>query len=91
MLWVVCYDIVDDKRRRDVVKVLESYGKRGQYSVFECHITDQQQMRLQGELQQVIDEEEDDVRFYPLNVADIKRIQTLGIAKIYLEGDATVI
>lgn len=91
MLWVVCYDIVNDKRRREVVKVLEGYGKRGQYSVFECHITDDQQKRLQDDLHEVIDTDEDDVRFYPLNAADQKRIKCLGTAIIYIEKDATII
>jgi CRISPR-associated protein Cas2 len=78
MFWVVCYDIIDDKRRREVVKVMESYGHRAQYSVFECDMTDRQQMTLQGKLSEVIDENEDDVRFYPLNEGDIKRVRTMG-------------
>lgn len=78
MFWIICYDITDDKRRRKVVKVMESYGIRAQYSVFECDITDRQQMTLQGQLDKIIEPEEDDVRFYPLNEADIKRVRTLG-------------
>ena len=92
MFWVVCYDIVNDKRRREVVTVLESYGQRGQYSVFECDITDRQQMTLKGKLAEVIDEDEDDVRFYPLNGADIKRIDTLGKrVRIHFMGDVDII
>ncbi len=78
MFWVVCYDTPNDKRRREIVKIMESYGQRAQYSVFECDITDRQQMTLYGKLREVIDEDEDDVRFYPLNQADINRVQTLG-------------
>ena len=58
MFWVICYDITNDKRRRDVVKIMESYGQRAQYSVFECDISDRQQMTLQGKLAKVIDAEE---------------------------------
>lgn len=78
MFWIICYDITNDKRRRKVVDIMESYGIRAQYSVFECEISDRQQMTLQGKLAKVIDLEEDDVRFYPLNKADIERIRTLG-------------
>lgn len=32
--YLVAYDIVDDRRRTKIAKVLESYGDRIQYSVF---------------------------------------------------------
>jgi CRISPR-associated protein Cas2 len=35
---VVSYDISDDKRRRKVAKIMEGYGYRVQYSVFECEL-----------------------------------------------------
>lgn len=92
MFWVVCYDILDDKRRRQVVKIMESYGQRAQYSVFECDITDRQQITLEGKLSEVIDDEEDDIRFYPLNEADINRVRTLGKqARLNFLGDAEII
>jgi CRISPR-associated protein Cas2 len=92
MFWVVSYDIVDDSRRRKVVKVLEGYGIRGQYSVFECDMSDREQMTLQAKLREVIDLDEDDVRFYPLNQTDIKRAKTLGKqAKLNFLNDAEII
>ena len=33
---IVAYDIKDDKKRGQVSKLLESFGERVQYSVFEC-------------------------------------------------------
>lgn len=91
MFWVICYDIADDKRRSKVVKIMESYGYRAQYSVFECDISDRQQISLHGKLRKVIDETEDDLRFYPLNAADIKRVKTMGIAKLHLEDGSRII
>jgi CRISPR-associated protein Cas2 len=35
---VVSYDISDDKRRRKVAQIMEGYGYRVQYSVFECDL-----------------------------------------------------
>jgi CRISPR-associated protein Cas2 len=32
---VVCYDVVDDRRRNRIFKLLKDYGRRVQYSVFE--------------------------------------------------------
>ena len=36
VLVIVAYDIKDDKKRSKIAKVLESFGDRVQYSVFEC-------------------------------------------------------
>ena len=47
---VVSYDISDDKRRRMVAKLLEGYGYRVQYSVFECDLSLKQLQKLRREL-----------------------------------------
>ncbi|MGI0489366.1 CRISPR-associated endonuclease Cas2 [Pantanalinema rosaneae CENA516] len=39
LLYVVTYDIPCDKRRKKVADLLEGYGRRVQYSVFECVLT----------------------------------------------------
>jgi len=31
MLWLVCYDVADTKRRQKLVKLLEQRGQRVQY------------------------------------------------------------
>ena len=38
--WVIAYDIADDCRRSRIVKHIEKYGIRVNYSVFECMLTD---------------------------------------------------
>lgn len=35
-LWLICYDVKDDKRRTQLAKLLEQHCERVQYSVFEC-------------------------------------------------------
>jgi len=82
MFWVVCYDIPDDKRRRRVVKIMEGAGQRVQYSVFECELGANKLARLERLLAKVIQDEEDDVRFYPLNEGDIKKVLLLGRARL---------
>lgn len=37
-LWVVAYDSPNNKRRRKLAKLLEGYGERLQWSVFECRL-----------------------------------------------------
>lgn len=80
--WVISYDITDDKRRRRVCTILEGCGRRAQYSVFECDLDSEKVDRLEARLKREINPQEDDIRFYPLNVADIKRVRLLGVAEL---------
>jgi CRISPR-associated protein Cas2 len=63
---MVCYDIADNKRRERVAELLLARGTRVQYSVFECRLNPHEQAVLRQALLEVIDVQEDDVRFYPL-------------------------
>jgi len=38
MLYLITYDIADDRRREDVATLLSGYGPRVQLSVFECDV-----------------------------------------------------
>jgi CRISPR-associated protein Cas2 len=64
-LWLITYDISDDGIRDSVYTMLKNYGKRVQYSVFECFLTDSQHEELRSLLLVEI-EKEDSLRWYPL-------------------------
>jgi CRISPR-associated protein Cas2 len=64
-LMVVSYDIPSNRRRRKVAELLEGYGQRVQYSVFECWLSAEKLTELQKRLKRRIKIEEDSVRFYP--------------------------
>ncbi len=64
--YAIAYDIADDRNRNKVAKTLERYGKRVQYSVFECELAPAELARLKRELAPHVDEETDSVRFYPI-------------------------
>jgi len=81
MFILVTYDIPDDKRRGKIAKILEAYGERVQYSVFECDLAERQETKLLKELQQVVTEAEDSIRVYRLCAGCLKQIKTLGQAK----------
>lgn len=66
-LWVVAYDIEDDRVRRRVYNILKNHGESAQYSVFECWLTANQLNRLREAVQAEVDSE-DSVRWYPLCV-----------------------
>lgn len=81
MLFLISYDIPDNKRRTKLAKILEDYGERVQYSVFECRLTAKQIAKLTQELKGVLVEKEDSIRIYRLCAACEPEIKALGQAK----------
>lgn len=70
---VVSYDIPDDRRRARICKLLKDYGRRVQYSVFECQLRPRDFKRLRERLKPLLEPKEDDVRFYRLCAACLPR------------------
>ncbi|MGH8491008.1 MAG: CRISPR-associated endonuclease Cas2 [Gammaproteobacteria bacterium] len=64
--WVVSYDIADDARRRRIAEILEGYGQRVQWSVFECCLEDGVFEGLRARLREELDGAVDSLRCYPL-------------------------
>ena len=63
--YVVAYDISDNRRRRKVAKVMESYATRVQGSVFEAFLTDRESHVLGKRLVSVANTQLDKLRMYP--------------------------
>jgi len=78
MFVVVSYDITDDRRRRRIFKLMEGYGSRVQYSVFECELNPVQVKELRGKLKKLMAPRQDSVRFYVLCADDVRRVVCLG-------------
>ncbi|MBI5639749.1 MAG: CRISPR-associated endonuclease Cas2 [Nitrospirae bacterium] len=64
--YLVCYDIADPRRLNRVLRLMKGKGLHLQYSIFHCSLTWPQLMQLKEELKDLIEEQEDDVRIYPL-------------------------
>ena len=77
MKYVVCFDIVNDKKRRKVGEYLEEFGIRVQRSVFEIEISKSKLKNLLKILNEII-EKEDSIRFYQMQSDTINRSIFLG-------------
>ena len=77
---VVSYDISSNRRRYRVMKTMEGFGTRVQYSVFECNLKPREIDDLRKRLKKLVGEE-DSIRFYFLGAEDVKRIERLGDAR----------
>lgn len=91
MFVVVSYDIVDDKRRNKLAKLLENYGYRVQYSVFECIVEEEKLKEMKENVSKVIDKNEDSVRFYKICEGCLKKIDIIGIGEVVSDKEFYVI
>src|SRR6266699_1736094 len=76
--YVIDYDIPDDKRRTKVHKLLLSFGKWTQYSLFECFLTKKELVLLRSKLAEHLEAARDSVRFYPLCASCLDKVETVG-------------
>lgn len=87
--YLVCYDIADAKRLRQVFKVCKNYGDHLQFSVFECDLSLTEKAGMESELIDIIKHTEDQVIFVVLGAAEgrgDRAITALGMP--YLKMDA---
>ena len=68
-IYLVTYDICDDKRLRTVFKTMRNWGDHLQYSVFECQLNDVDLLKLKEQLKQIINSTQDQVLFVNLGPA----------------------
>jgi len=73
MYLLVMYDISDDKRRRQVEKLLSTYGKRVNYSVFEVEINSVDYGVLLQKLKKESSAKLDHIRIYFLDKIALAR------------------
>ncbi len=59
--YLVCYDIHNSKRLRQVHKLIKAYGESWQYSVFYCVLKLIDRVRLENELRDIMNLREDQV------------------------------
>lgn len=83
MLVLVTYDVstkdkAGERRLARVAKKCLDYGQRVQNSVFECVVTPEQYVTLRKELEELIDPNQDSLRFYFLGSRNRYRVEHVG-------------
>jgi CRISPR-associated protein Cas2 len=79
-LFLVVYDISNDRRRTKVHKLLCGFGRWTQYSVFECFLSAKERVALLGRLDNILEPAEDNVRLYYVCAACQSKAETIGSA-----------
>lgn len=96
MLVLVTYDVNTEttsgkKRLRKMAKLCTNYGQRVQKSVFECILNPSQYVLLKAQVEEIMDKERDNVRFYNLGERYKTKIDQLGIYNEFKQDDILII
>ena len=87
--YIVCYDICDPKRLREVFKTMRAWGDHLQFSVFECRLTRSELVTLRAELAEIIHYDDDQVLFVDLGPAGARADRVItALGKPYTVVDA---
>jgi len=78
-LYVIAYDIPDDKRRTKVHKLLKGFGQWTEFSLFECFLTRKELLLMRAKLNQHLNANTDRVRIYTICDNCLDKIETVGI------------
>jgi len=77
--WLVVYDTPNDGRRHRLSTILDGYGDRVQWSVFEVRVEAGEMERVLRRLAAVMEADEDSVRLYPACEACARKVVCLGV------------
>ena len=96
MLVLITYDVdtttkAGEKRLRQVAKTCVNYGQRVQNSVFECLVTEAQFVGLKANLEAIINNTTDSIRFYFFRNNWQRKIEKIGKSTSYDPTDTLII
>lgn len=87
---IVCYDVRATKRRNKLAALLESYGLRANYSVFELDVSERTYISIKDRISRIIDPKTDKVLFYRICKTCMAKSESLGEGEIFKLTDTYV-
>lgn len=82
-LYIVTYDISDQKRWRKVFKLMHGYGEWLQLSVFQCRLSRRRHAELLATLDEMILREHDHVLMLDIGLADKVDPRVISLGKSF--------
>lgn len=82
-LYVITYDIADDKRWRRIFRIMKGYGEWLQLSVFQCRLNRLRMVQLRSELHETIHHKEDHVLILDLGPVDSVKPHVTSLGKTF--------
>lgn len=93
-IYLVAYDISDDKRLKMTYKTMRGFGEHVQYSIFRCELSDANLVRMKTALLDVIKIEADQILIFRLGPADgvySEQVEALGLPYGRTEREAVIV
>lgn len=92
-VYLVCYDISDQKRWRKVYRTMKGHGEWLQLSVFQCRLSREKLLRMTDTLTGLIDTTEDHLLIIDIGPAENINIRVESIGKPFrpIERRAVVV
>ena len=75
----VAYDISDDRRRTKVCKILQGFGTRVNYSIFECFLSLKNVKQMKEAIRKNINKNKDIVIYYDLCATCLDNVERIGV------------
>lgn len=82
-LWIVTYDVADQKRWRRVFRIMKGRGEWLQLSVFQCRLSRRGMVELRAALGEVVNNNQDHVLFLDLGPAEEVKPRVSSLGKIF--------
>lgn len=82
-LYIVTYDVSDQKRWRAVFKLMKGYGEWLQLSVFQCRLSRRRHAELLATLDEIILDQHDHVLMLDLGPADKVNPHVVSLGKAF--------
>ena len=80
-LYIVTYDIADDKRWRAIFKLMHGFGEWQQLSVFQCRLTRSRHIELTQQLGNLMSMSEDHVLIFDVGPAESLQPKVYSLGK----------
>lgn len=92
-LYIISYDIADQKRWRRVFRIMKGYGEWLQLSVFQCRLTRMRMVQLESELKDSMHQREDHVLIVDVGPAEgvEPRVHSLGKTFESVKREAVIV
>lgn len=92
-LYIVAYDISDQKRWRRIFRLMHGYGEWLQFSVFQCRLSRRRHAELIALLDGIIHHRDDHVMLMDLGLAERVKPRVVSLGKDYepVEREPTIV
>ena len=93
-VYLVCYDVADDKRLRKTYKKMQGFGESMQYSIFRCELSPVERQLLKESLWAILNWEQDRVMLVnlgPVGARGDECVEFWGTPRVEIPSRTAVI